>query len=1263
MAVLKSTRLHLKKDGSVDAVRKYLSTTREYYAQEGESLGGSPILPDAAWLDSSAAARMGLDEPGRDQDEDFAKILAGYHPRTGKPLVQNSGEAGRCMAVDLTFSPRKEYSLAFISAAPHEREQMTEAFHRARDKALALISSGLNTRAGKGGHRHVDVDGLLVRSVDHIDSRAGDPQWHCHAVVANVALDKDGEWRSVDFRDLMRSTGSLQEAAQEVFARELAQGFMAMGFGIERARILDEDERDTGQVANKIVGIEQTTCEAFSTRRAQIKDGLAKAAAEGKTTDATTVAKATRQAKHMSASEVIVQARDRLEELAALTPGHFTKASQLMGKDSAELETEKGPLTWFDELHAMDSHWNRSGLIAKLARELPLGSGIDIPAEADRLLAEWEADGTIIRLKDDPTLQQARWCSRDQWFLELTVLPAAKKRADEQPIRLARADVEKAIAEHEAAMSKKLGKDVQLSDEQRASVFHVASETGGLACIIGQAGTGKSASAGAYVRAFKAAGRRVIGTSTSQAATDNLRDEAQIEGKNTAELLHALDKGKLTLSANDVIVLDEAGMVGAKTFRRIQKHVDKAGAKLIAVGDPKQLEAIEAGGPFAQLCDKFGAAAITQIMRQKNLDARSLAESFYNDKKTGADIVEEMLTKGMLRKEKHQVKALAQAYLNDDRAVQDKLIVVHTHADGTAVDGYVRAGLKERGELAQATAKTLTLGTGDYERELEICIGERIRFQKNDRKDKTGNRRWNNNDIGTVVSFKRATSKRGLTLVVKLDNGQTVDVDTEAFQRFGYAYARTAHSAQGLGAESVYWLARGGMIDRNAGLVAMTRTKENFHAFASPQEVEKLSAALDEWGQKETVIELARRRNGPTVARELEQPLIEASADAPVATEAAGRVKREQTEELLVHIQAVERAKVDFPAAMERWRAKRDEEVNVVWSKLERLTGADGDIALYRNLSSMADEDDQMLRALKKKHDKATQELARLELRMDILIPKTNDAKTRARKELEEWLDTFYVGGAVAAREDSVLRNQTPKLTTYRQKAMERRSYMVARTQNVENMIQRGSTEESAREYGMRVAELHAVADRIEGRRRDETSEEELVRNVRDRYHTASAQWRAMRRSEAKQAQDELERGAAGRRRRQELSQRLEVLTRATDEGRAADNREKRDWIEQRYPGQTKQAVADKKLVDAIVERERRKANVVLGKDTTTPLEEIDWDTSRFPQRGSTRMDPAAMSRPGRNPDPQPRQRPGMLPTQPSLPAAPVAPKPKGMER
>ena len=82
-------------------------------------------------------------------------------------------------------------------------------------------------------------------------------------------------------------------------------------------------------------------------------------------------------------------------------------------------------------------------------------------------------------------------------------------------------------------------------------------------------------------------------------------------------------------SPSSVVVLDEAGMVGAKTFRRIQKHVDVAGGKLVAVGDPKQLEAIEAGGPFAELCKQFGAAEITQIQRQRNVEERAMACLLY----------------------------------------------------------------------------------------------------------------------------------------------------------------------------------------------------------------------------------------------------------------------------------------------------------------------------------------------------------------------------------------------------------------------------------------------------------------------------------------------------------------------------------------------------------------------------------------------------------------------------------------------------------
>lgn len=1086
MAVLKSTRLRLKTSGSVDAVREYLRTTREYYAQAGESANGRPILPDAEWLDSPATDRLGLNDPGRDQDEDFAKLLAGYHPRTGAPLVQNAGEAGRCMGLDLTFSPRKEYSLAFVAATPEQREQMTQAFHQARDKALGLISKGVNTRAGKGGKRHVAIDGLVIRAVDHIDSRSGDPQWHCHAVVANVALDADGEWRSVDFSDLMQQTGSLQEAAQEVFARELAEGFQRLGFGIERTRILDEDERDTGRVANKVAGIDQATCDAFSSRRAEIKEAIQAAAEKGKTLTGGEAAMKTRAAKHLSASEVLVAARSRLEELAALTPGHFVRAGDLLGRESTELEKQKSARQWFDELHATDSHWNRSALIAKLARELPLGTGLDIPEEADRLLAEWEANGTIIRLKDDPKRKQARWCSRDQWFLEVGVLPAARARVDDPGLRLSRSAAGTAITMHEAAMSERFGKEVHLTDEQKASVYHVLCETGGLACIIGQAGTGKSASAGAYIRAFELSGRRVIGTSTSQAATDNLKKEAGIEGYNCAELLHALDSGKLTLGLDDVVVLDEAGMVGAKTFRRIQEHVDKAGGKLVAVGDPKQLEAIEAGGPFAELCEKFGAAEITQIQRQRNPEERALAESFYDDKKTGQDIVDEMLAKGFLRQEKRQVKAMAEAYLADERGVQDKLIVVHTHKDAAAVDHYVRRGLKANGVLHERAVETLTLGSGEYERQLEVCLGERIRFQKNDRKDKDGKRRWNNNDIGTVIGFKRATSKRGLVLKIKMDDdGRVVEVDTAKFQRFGYAYARTAHSAQGLGAESVYWLARGGMIDRNAGLVAMTRTKSNFHAFASPEEVARLAGALDEWGKKETVKELARRKNAPAVAKTLGKPKPTALGEAehPVE-ELVQAAKRQLANQTLAVEKEIQRAGRDFGQAMERWKAIRDHEQGICLAKKANLLAPGGAIDAYEGLSEQVDE--HIKATLKRGYDKAVRQLDQLDKRLAVLTPETGSDRLQAQKELVAWLEQDYIGGAKAAIQDNRIRLASPGIQSFRERVRKRRQIVVQRELELKKALE--DVKRSAE-----AAEVEALQARITERAKKVNSLHDLV--------------------------------------------------------------------------------------------------------------------------------------------------------------------------
>ena len=54
-------------------------------------------------------------------------------------------------------------------------------------------------------------------------------------------------------------------------------------------------------------------------------------------------------------------------------------------------------------------------------------------------------------------------------------------------------------------------------------------------------------------------------------------------------------QGRERLAERDVVVLDEAGMVGSRQMERIVSEVHERGAKLVLVGDAEQLQPIEAG--------------------------------------------------------------------------------------------------------------------------------------------------------------------------------------------------------------------------------------------------------------------------------------------------------------------------------------------------------------------------------------------------------------------------------------------------------------------------------------------------------------------------------------------------------------------------------------------------------------------------------------------------------------------------------------------
>ena len=113
------------------------------------------------------------------------------------------------------------------------------------------------------------------------------------------------------------------------------------------------------------------------------------------------------------------------------------------------------------------------------------------------------------------------------------------------------------------------------------------------------AGTGKTFALDAAREAWQASGVPVLGCALSAKAAGELRDQAAIDTTTIARLTYALEQG-VRLADGSVLVVDEAGMVGTRDLARLLDAAEQAQAKLVLVGDDRQLPEIQAGGLFSR---------------------------------------------------------------------------------------------------------------------------------------------------------------------------------------------------------------------------------------------------------------------------------------------------------------------------------------------------------------------------------------------------------------------------------------------------------------------------------------------------------------------------------------------------------------------------------------------------------------------------------------------------------------------------------------
>ena len=128
--------------------------------------------------------------------------------------------------------------------------------------------------------------------------------------------------------------------------------------------------------------------------------------------------------------------------------------------------------------------------------------------------------------------------------------------------------------------------------------------------VVGVAGSGKTTALACVRDAYQAAGYRVVGTSTSGQAARTLGREAGIdESRTLASLLWRLDHGRLTLDARTVVILDEAGMTADPDLLRVLVAAEAARAKVVLVGDDRQLGPVGPGGALGGLVERPGGRA------------------------------------------------------------------------------------------------------------------------------------------------------------------------------------------------------------------------------------------------------------------------------------------------------------------------------------------------------------------------------------------------------------------------------------------------------------------------------------------------------------------------------------------------------------------------------------------------------------------------------------------------------------------------------
>jgi conjugative relaxase-like TrwC/TraI family protein len=733
---------------------------------------------------------------------------------------------------DLCFSAPKSVSALWALGDSTVASAVRAGHGSAVNAALDYLDAhAAFSRTGRNGVTQVSTDGFAAAVFDHRTSRAGDPQLHSHALVVNKVRCPDGKWRAIDGAEIFHHKKSAGTVYQAALRSELTR----------RLGVAWTPVSEHGQA--EIAGVPTALITAWSTRTGQV---LAEAepviaayeerldrpltSAERAAVSKIAVVKTRPGKAHVDVVTLRERWTTQAAELGWDGPS-LLRAVQQDARSRAPLDRQQVAATiartLSDAVRAAGARravFSRSDLATEVAARLPVdGFTADMVRELVEHLTNRALDQAV-RLRDHDEgphrASDARYASNETLEAELRIVGRA---TNGQRRSYAMVDDE-TVRRH-----------VRLAglDRDQAVAIRVITTSGDfLSVLVAPAGSGKTTAVGAAAAAWHESGYRVVGLAPSARAAAELAAATGTRCDTVAKFLHEQARGAAVttgatsatrLTARSVLVVDEASMLATTDLDQLTALATDVGAKVVLVGDPHQLGAIDrAGGMLPALADQTHAPSLEQVHRFHEGWERTASLLL----RRGDDIgLRFYLEHDRIHPAATSDDAVEAAMVQWTTAVDDgkrALLLARSRRDVDTLNARAREHLIDRGVVN---------GPALLDSGKEWRAGDQLRATRNNRRLPLGDGFVRNGDRFTVCGATREG------LMVEHTSGARTTLPTSYVREHAtYGWASTIDAGQGATVDLGILLARPG-IDREHLYVGLTRGRHANHVHLAPAEI------------------------------------------------------------------------------------------------------------------------------------------------------------------------------------------------------------------------------------------------------------------------------------------------------------------------------------------------------------------------------------------------------------------------------------------